>query len=223
MAAIDRSPARLLAALGLAGAILIAGCGDAASTPTLAPTPAPTATLVPTLAPATAPTPPPEATPPATNDPALGGFAFPPEQVLGYYQGDGFTCDPATPSTQSAGYMMVRCYKPDETTNLTTLVVVVADENSVTGNAFAGVVSTDSTTQPTAEQAIEPLSFFLGAMLGETVGMEAGIWLAANIGEEMTQTTVGDIVVATYPGDAETGLGYYVEVANKAFIDAPAP
>jgi hypothetical protein len=39
----------------------------------------------------------------------------------------------------------------------------------------------------------------------------------------MTQTKVGDMVVAAYPGDAETGLGYSVEAANQAFMDAPAP
>ena len=226
MTSVDRTtPGRLLAVLGLAGIVLLAGCGGAAATPT--PTPAPTATPAPTPAPTPLPTPVPTVAPTAsvapTNDPALGGFAFPPEQVLAYYEGDGFSCDPATPSNQSAGYAVVRCHKADEATGLTTLIVVVADENGVTGNGFAGVLGTDGTTQPTPDQAIVPLSFFLGAMLGKTAGLEAGTWLAENIGEEMMRTTVGDIVVATYPGDAETGLGYYVEVANKAFIDAPSP
>lgn len=237
MTVIDRTPARRVtigAVLGLAGAILLAACGGAATTPapTAAPPQAPAATLAPMPAPTAAPTakptaaptaPAPGSSPAATKDPTLGGFAFPAEQVLSYYEGTGFTCDPATPSTQAAGYSAVRCSKADEATKLTSVIVLVADENAATGNAFAGVLSTDGKTSPTPEQAINDLAFFLGAMLGETDGLEAGTWLTEHLGEDLAKTTVGDILVATYPGDKDTGLGYYVEVANKAFMDAPTP
>jgi hypothetical protein len=229
MTVIDRSPARraaIGAVLCLAGAILFAGCGGAAATPTPAPMPPPTATPAPPPAPTAAPTAKPNAAPTATPAAStaanLGGFAFPAEQVLNYYESAGFTCKPATPSTQAAGYSVVRCLKADEATKLTTIIALVADENAVTGDAFAGVVGTDGKTSATPEQAINDLAFFLGAMLGETAGQEAGSWLTQHLGEDLS-TTVGDILVATYPGDKDTGLGYYVEVANKAFMDAPAP
>jgi hypothetical protein len=230
MTVIDRSPARraaIGAVLCLAGAILFAGCGGAAATPTPAPTPAPTATPAPapepTPEPTPAPTPAPTATPAASTAANLGGFAFPAEQVLAYYESVGFKCEDPTASTQAAGYSVVRCLSADAATGFTTLVAVVVDPDGVTGDAFAGVVGTDGKPKPTPEQALEGLSFFLGAMLGETNGLEAGTWLASNLGEEMVQTRVNDMLVATYPGDKDKGLGYYVEVANQAFLDAPVP
>ena len=236
MTVTDRTPARraaIGAVLGLAGAILLAGCGGAAATPApsaapaATPAPAPAATpappAAPTAAPTAKPTAAPIATPAASTAANLGGFAFPAEQVLNYYESAGFKCEPATPSTLAAGYSVVRCLKADEATKLTTIIALVADENAVMGDAFAGVVGTDGKTSPTPEQAINDLAFFLGAVLGETDGQEAGTWLTEHLGEELAKTAVGDILVATYPGDKDTGLGYYVEVANKAFMDAPTP
>ena len=223
---IDRTPARRFAALGLAGAMLLAGCGGAAVTPTPVPTAAPTASPAPTPIPTPTPTPTPTATPTATPAPsaaATGGFAFPAEQVLSYYVSIGFTCEDPTPSTQAAGYSVFRCLGDDKATKLTTIIALVVDLDGVTGDAFAGVLATDGKTSPTPEQAINGLAFFLGVMLGETDGAEAGTWLTQHLGEKMAQTTIGDIIVATFPGDAETGLGYYVEVANQAFASAPTP
>jgi hypothetical protein len=234
MTATDRTPARLLAIFGLAGVILLAGCGGAATptaaptaVPTTAPTPAPTAapaTPAPTAAPATAaPTIAPADSPAATKDPALGGFAFPAAQILAYYGSNGLKCGDPTPSTQAAGYTITRCVGTDDTTKLTTIVAVVTDPEGVMGDAFVGVLGSDGKTMPKPEDAITGLGFFLGATLGETDGTAAVTWLAQHMGEEMAQTTINDMVVATYPGDEATGLGYYVETANQAFLNAPTP
>jgi len=222
MTVIDRTPARRFAALGLAGAILLAGCGGVAVTPTPVPTAAPAASPAPTPTPAPKPTAKPTATP-APSAAATGGFAFPAEDVLAYYKSIDFKCEDPTASTQAQGYTVFRCLGDDKATKLTTIIALVVDPDGVTGDAFAGVLATDGQTSPTPEQAITGLVFFLGAMLGETDGAEAGTWLTQHLGEEMAQTTIGDIIVATFPGDAETGLGYYVEVANQAFASAPTP
>jgi hypothetical protein len=237
MTTIDRTPARLLAVFGLAGALLVAGCGGAAASPTAAPTNAPTpaptaapavtaapATPAPTVAPATAaPTIAPAGSPTATKDPALGGFAFPAAQVLSYYGSNGLTCGDPAPSPQATGYTITRCVGTDDTTKLTTIVAVVTDPDGVIGDAFAGVLASDGKTMPKPADAITGLGFFLGAMLGEADGTEAVTWLAQHMGETMAQTTINDMLVATYPGDEATGVGYYVETANQAFLNAPAP
>ena len=200
--------------------------------PTAAPTPAPTA--APTAAPTPAPTPRPRrateaptvapaGSPDATKDPALGGFAFPAADVLAYYESIGLTCGDPTDSTQAAGYKVTRCVKTDDATGLTTIVAVVTDPDGVTGDAFAGVLGSDGKTMPKPEDAVDGLGRFLGAMLGKADGITAVTWLAQHMGEEMAQTTINDMLVATYPGDEATGLGYYVEVANQAFLNAPAP
>ncbi len=235
MTATDRTPARLLAVFGLAGAILLAGCGGAAASPTPAPTAAPTPapTAAPTAAPPTpsstaapateAPTIAPADSPAATKDPALGGFVFPAAQILSYYESNGLTCGDPSPSTQAAGYTITRCVGTDDTTKLTTIVAVVTDPDGVMGDAFVGVLGSDGKTMPKPEDAITGLGFFLGAMLGEADGTAAVTWLAQHMGEEMAQTTINDMLVATYPGDESTGLGYYVETANQAFLNAPTP
>jgi len=106
---------------------------------------------------------------------------------------------------------------------LTTIVSVVTDPNGVIGDAFAGVLGADGKSLPTTVEAITGLGFFRGAMLGETDGTAAATWLTQHLGENMAQTTINNMLVATYPVDEATGLGYYVETANQAFMNAPAP
>jgi hypothetical protein len=237
MTPFHRTPARLLAVGSLAGALLVAGCGGSAATPSAAPSTGPTATPAtatpvpatpaPTAEPGTAApaTSAPTASdgPAATNDPALGGFAFPAADVIAYYQGVGLACGAPAASTQATGYKVTKCVGTDSAKQLTTVVALVTDPDGVTGDAFAGVLGSDGKTLPKPEDAITGLAFFLGAMLGKTDGTTGSTWLAQHLGEKMAQTTIGGILVATFPGDAATGIGYYVETANQAFIDAPTP
>ena len=222
------------AVIGLAAAIGLAACGatgsGTAAPPAQAPTPAP-ATTAPTAATPT-PSPSPETTPEPTASPAeapasapadLGGFGFPPGDVLDYYVGEGFVCEDPKPSSQAVGYTQVRCLKAGEGDAPTAIITLVVDEKGVTGDAFAGYITLAGTDGPETKEAYEHLAGFLGAMLGTEAGAEAATWLAQNLGKDNAQISVGQILVGTYPEDDEGGVGYYVELANKAFMDAPVP
>ena len=222
MTATDRTRPRALAVLGVAGAILLGACGGGtAGTPAPAATPAPTAAVA---TPSPAPTGAPGDSPIASNaSSANGGFAFSTQEVIAYYKGAGYTCQPETPSTQAAGYTVQRCLLADDAKKLTHLVAFVFDPDGVTGNAFSGVLGSDGKTMPAPADAIEALGGFLGAMLGTDQGTTTVTWLAEHLGEKSAQTTAGDILVMTYTGNDATGQGLYVEVANQSFMDAPAP
>ena len=231
MTTIDRRGG-MFAVIGLAAAVGLAACGatgsGTAAPSAQAPTPAP-----PTATPAAAtPIPTPETTPepiasppdaPASAPADLGGFGFAPGDVLDYYVGEGFVCEDPKPSSQAVGYTQVRCLKAGEGDAPTAIITLVVDDNGVTGDAFAGYITLAGTDGPETKEAYEHLAGFLGAMLGTEAGAEAATWLAQNLGKDNAQTSVGQILVGTYPEDDEGGVGYYVELANKAFMDAPVP
>ncbi len=223
------------AVIGLVAAIGLAACGatgsGTAAPSAQAPTPAPAAatpnpTTEATSEPAASPSEAPNASPadaPATAPADLGGFGFPPGDVLDYYVGEGFVCEDPKPSSQAVGYTQVRCLKEGEGDAPTAIITLVVNDEGVTGDAFAGYITLAGTDGPTTKDAYEHLAGFLGAMLGANAGTEAATWLAQNLGKENAQTSVGQLLVGTYPEDDEGGVGYYVELANKAFMDAPAP
>lgn len=233
--------AGFVAVIGLTASALLAACGGSASAPSAAtvapPTVAPTfapVTLAPTVAPTVTATATPEpATPeptadastvPGSPDPAAnGGFAFPAGDVFAYYKGLGYECQTPTASTQAAGYMTQRCLLKDDASGVILIVALVTDAGGATGDAFAGVLDLKGKTMPSAEAARTPLLGFLGAMLGQSSGTEAGTWVVPHLGETQAQTHIGDILVGTYTENDSAGVGIYVEVANKAFLDAPAP
>jgi hypothetical protein len=245
--AVRHPRATLPAMLGIAVVVLVAACGGSTSS-----SPSATASAVPSAAPANvsaspvdSSTPAP-ATPtaaassaaPASVDPsqdvptsvpgsidpsANGGFAFKASDVMDYYKSVGFTCADPTASTQAKGYQVYRCTTTDSAKQLTTIVGIVVDPSGVTGDAFAGVLDANGKTMPSNTDASTPLLKFMGAMLGETAGTQAGIWLVSHMGEKQAQSTVGDMVVATYTENDANGVGIYGEVANKAFMDAPVP
>lgn len=227
-----------IAVIGLTVSTLLAACGGAATTPaaTQAPTAAPTTEATPTVAPTEAATPEPTtpelatqvptadaSTVPGSPDPAdHGGFAFAAGDVFAYYKGLGYTCQTPTASTQAAGYTVQRCLLKDDASGVILIVALVTDPNGATGDAFAGVLDANSKAIPGNGVASKPLLEFLGAMLGQSAGTEAGTWLVPHLGEQ-SQTNVGDMLVGTYTENDSAGVGVYVEVANKAFLDAPAP
>ncbi len=135
----------------------------------------------------------------------------------------GFVCEDPKPSSQAVGYTQVRCLKDGEGDAPTAIITLVVNDEGVTGDAFAGYITPAGTKGPEPKAAYEHLAGFLGAMLGTDAGTEAATWLAQNLGKETAQTRVGEILVGTYPEDDAGGVGYYVELANKAFMDAPVP
>jgi hypothetical protein len=245
--AVRHPRAPLSATLGIAAAVLVAACGGSASpsasaVPSTAPTsaspvvpasPMNSATPVPATPTAAASSAAPASVDPSQDVPssvpgsidptANGGFAFKASDVMDYYKSVGFTCADPTASTQAKGYQVHRCTSTDSAKQLTTIVGIVVDATGMTGDAFAGVLDANSKDMPANADASTPLLTFMGAMLGETAGTQAGIWLASHMGEKQAQTTVGDMVVATYTENDANGVGVFGEVANKTFMDAPVP
>ena len=222
-------------ALLLAATLVLAACGGSAATPapTAAPvTPAPTeapATPAPTEAPTEAPvTPEPSIEAPSieagTPDPGdNGGFAFKPGDVLDYYISVGFECEDPTPSTQAKDYTTVRCFR-DAGGGSTELIALVVSADGVTGDAFAALLNEAGSEMPDLQATAEFLGGFTAAMLGEEIGTNQAVpWLLDNLGAESAQTEINGMLFGTYTEDDDGGVGMYVEVANQAFMSAPAP
>jgi hypothetical protein len=68
--------------------------------------------------------------------------------------------------------------------------------------------------------ALDPLSGFLGATLGETQGAALLTWLASHLGDAHIETTSGPITVATYTASEDDHATLYVELANQTYLEA---
>ena len=218
-----RARAGLLALVGiLAIALTAAACGSAPTTTEPASN-APAATPTPAGAsqpPASAPATPPSADAP-TNPKALGWFAVPASDVVDHYRNQSFDCQEPAASSQAAGYSIVRCFR--ERAGTTELIGLVFDEQGVLGNAFAGILTAPGTEGPTIPITFASMTEFLTTTLGETTGTKASDWYGATLAKETERTAVDRVVVQHYRQVDANGVGYYVEVANEAFLTAPTP
>jgi hypothetical protein len=179
--------------LALASLVIIAGCGSTTVTPPLATSP--TATLV-----ARSSTVSPLASPPAASaSPTANttGFAFAAEDIAAYYQTQGYACDAPQPSTKAAGFTLRSCEKVDEG-GRTRVVGLVTDPAGGLANGFASVKGKAGEIILAPVDALDPLSGFLGSMLGEEHGAALLTWLASHLGDSYAETTTGPIRVATY-------------------------
>jgi hypothetical protein len=203
-----------LLAIALAAALLGA-CGST-TTPTGSPAgpPGPTATLVTSTA-ATSPSPSPAPEP-------SSGFAFDAESIVGYYQTLGYACSGLRPSTKAVGYSYRSCQLVD-TAGRTRVVGVVTDSADDVADAYASVASTGSETVLDPAVALEPLAAFLGAILGERQGESILPWLASHLGDAYVATTIGELTVATYTATPDDHSTLFVEIANRAYLEAPSP
>jgi hypothetical protein len=201
-------------AVALAAALLGA-CGPTA-TPTGTPAgpPVPTATAVASTAAASP-------SPSLAPEPS-GGFAFDAESIVGYYQTLGYACSAAQPSTKAVGYWFRSCQLVD-TDGRTRVVGVVTDSADEVADAYASVAGTSSETVLEPAAALEPLAAFLGAMLGERRGESVLPWLASHLGDAYVTTTIGDLTLATYTATPDDQATLFVEIANRAYLEAPSP
>jgi hypothetical protein len=71
--------------------------------------------------------------------------------------------------------------------------------------------------------ALDMLSGFLGAMLGDAAATDLLPWLAGHLGDAYGTTTFGGGTIATYTESADDPTRIYVEVAGPAYLAAPAP
>jgi hypothetical protein len=154
--------------------------------------------------------------------PAPSGFAFSVEAVIGYYESRGFICDEIQPSATAAGHFYQGC-QMDDADGQTLAVGFVINPSGDLADAYASVQA------PTGEPLLEPtdaldhLSGFLGAMLGEVRGTSLLEWLAGHLGDGYAQTRIDTLAVATYTQSATDRTRLYLELADQNYINAPTP
>jgi hypothetical protein len=211
-----RSRARIFASFVVAASLLLAACGSTAP-PGAATSPSPT------LAAASLAVPLPSGSSASASPTAnTTGFAFAAEDIAAYYQSKGYVCAAPQPSTKAAGFTLRTCQETDDA-GRTRIVGLVTDPAGGLANAFASVRGKETETILAPIDALDPLSGFLGATLGEDRGAALLTWLASHLGDAYAETTSGPIKVATYSESADDHSTLYVEVANQAYLDASPP
>jgi hypothetical protein len=164
---------------------------------------------------------------PASAEPSASSFAdvpfaFPGDSVVGFYQGEGLTCAAPVPSTKAAGWTVTTCQGADAA-GRPIAVGVVTDPAGRLGNGFASVTALPDADLLEPTDALEMLSGFLGAMLGDAAATDLLPWLAGHLGDTYAATTYGGGTIATYTESADDPTRIYVEVAGPAYLAAPAP
>ncbi|MHB8959063.1 MAG: hypothetical protein ACYDAN_05495 [Candidatus Limnocylindrales bacterium] len=218
-------PVRSAAALLAVASIVVAACAPG---PTTAPVSATPTQTPPTQAPPTvtsvAVTHPPIAESPTSPEvtPNPVGFAFAADDVLAYYAGVGYSCSGGRPSTSAAGYAVRTCQLVDKPGRTLTVGFVTSTDGAL-GNAFASVQAAAGVDVLEPVDALDPLSGFLGAMLGGDRGGALIEWLAGHAGDAYAETSAGGLRIATYTPSADDHSVIYVELANQAYLAAPRP
>jgi hypothetical protein len=208
---------RRLASVVVAASVLLAACGS--TTVTTSPATAPSQTLMAPSASVALPSrsePPPAANPTANTT----GFAFAAEDIAAYYASKGYACTDPQPSTKASGFAVRTCQVTDAA-GRTHIVGLVTDPAGGFANGFASVKGKDTESILAPIDALDPLSGFLGATLGEEQGAALLTWLASHLGDTYAETTSGPIKVATYTASEDDHSTLYVEVANQSYLDAP--
>jgi hypothetical protein len=212
----SESRARLFAPFVVAASLLLAACGSS-EPPGAAASPSPTLAAASPAVQLPA-GPPPSASPTANTT----GFAFGAEDIAAYYQSKGYVCASPQPSTKAAGFTLRTCQVTDDA-GRTRTVGLVTDPTGGLANGFASVKGKEAETILAPIDALDPLSGFLGATLGEEQGAALLTWLASHLGDAYAETTSGPINVATYSESVDDHSTLYVEVANQAYLGAPPP
>jgi hypothetical protein len=152
---------------------------------------------------------------------AVGPFAFGPDAILGFYEREGLACQQPVPSKTAAGWSVTTCQGSDPT-GRPVAIGLITDEDGALGAGFATVTALPSEDLLDPENAIDGLSGFLAAMLGEEVATQQLPWLAGHLGDEYAETTVGDLTVATYIESPDDPTRIYVEIDGREFLAAPS-
>ncbi len=150
------------------------------------------------------------------------GYVFDAADVADYYRSIGYTCAAPVPSMVAARYSVVTCQLVDGA-GRTRAVGLVTDGAGRLGNAFSSVTGRTGETYLDPDDALEPLAAFLGTMLGETRGGAAAVWLKEHLGSAFQRTTSGPLTIGTYTGTGDDPSVLFVELADDAYLKAPAP
>ena len=149
-------------------------------------------------------------------------FAFPADSVVGFYQGEGMRCAAPVPSAKAAGWTLTTCQGADAA-GRPIAVGIVTDPSGRLGNGFASVTALPGADLLEPSDALDMLSGFLGAMLGDAAATDLLPWLAGHLGDAYAATRFGGGTIATYTESADDPTRIYVEVAGPAYLAAPAP
>ena len=153
---------------------------------------------------------------------SAGLFAFTADAVIGFYEGEGLVCGSAEPSGTAAGWSSTTCQGSDPA-GRPIVIGVLTDPGGALGAGFATVTARPEEDLLEPTDALDPLSGFLGAMLGEERATDQLPWLAGHLGEEYAETTVGDVTIATYLESPDDSTRIYLEIDGPAYLAAPAP
>lgn len=176
----------------------------------------------PSMAPSPSPSLEPTASDSSLPTPAPSGFGFSVEAVIAYYEGQGFACDELQPSATAAGYFYQGCQMVDAD-GRTLGLGFVTDSSGNLADGFASVQGRADEPILEATGALDHLSGFLGAMLGEERGTSLLEWLAGHLGDAYAQTTIDILSVATYTPSANDHSRLTLEIASQDYLNAPAP
>jgi hypothetical protein len=154
--------------------------------------------------------------------PSTGPFPFAAGAITGFYEGEGLTCNPPTSSTTAVGWTVTTCAGANQA-GRPLAIGVITDADGELGAGFATVtaLADEELLEPT--DALDSLSGFVGAMLGEEEATATLPWLAGHLGDAYAETTIGDITVATYIESPDDPTRIYVEVDGPDYLAAPAP
>ena len=161
-----------------------------------------------------------------TESPALSAaprvFPFSVSAISGFYEGEGLVCAAPVASTTAAGWSITTCEGPDPT-GRTVVIGLITDPDGTLGAGFATVTARPDEDLLEPTDAIDTLSGFLGAMLGDEPATELLPWLAGHLGEEYAETTADEVTVATYIESPDDSTRIYLEVDGPAYLAAPPP
>lgn len=218
-----RTMPRLLlgVALAFSSATACASPAPSASLSPIASSPRPSSTIVEATSPrASVETDPPSGSPAASA--IAGPFAFSAAAITSFYESASLDCEPPTPSATAAGWFVRTC-DGENADGRPIAIGLITDESDALGAGFATVTALPDEDLLEPTDAIDTLSGFLGAMLGEEPATELLPWLASHIGDEYAETTHGNVTVATYTESADDSTRIYLEIDGPAYLAAPPP
>jgi len=210
--------------VSVVAALSAVACGPSGPSASPGPVDSPPA-MSPTKAPATSPGSSGETVPSSSGaaaSPAAGPFAFSADAITSFYESASLECNSPAPSTTAAGWFVRTC-EGENAEGRPVAIGVITDESGALGAGFAAVTALPDEDLLEPTDAIDTLSGFLGAMVGEEPATELLAWLADHLGDEYAETTVGDVTVATYTESADDPTRIYLEVDGPAYLAAPPP
>ena len=99
----------------------------------------------------------------------------------------------------------------------------MTDPSGDLADAYASVQGAANETILEPTDALDHLSAFLGAILGEERGTSLLEWLAGHLGDAYAETSIDVLTAATYTQSKTDHSRLYLELANHDYIGSPVP